>query len=72
MWSDQGPEIELAPVVKTPRELAAGSPLELDMTLWRVVVADRSDMLEPFLRGLSRRMQALGSRRVPFKGAESF
>jgi predicted nucleotidyltransferase len=68
VWSDQGPEIELAPVFKTPHELAAGSPLYLDMTLWRVVLADRDDMLETFLKGLSERMQALGSRRVPFKG----
>jgi uncharacterized protein len=33
VWSDRGPEIELAPVFKTPQELAAGSPLYLDMTL---------------------------------------
>jgi predicted nucleotidyltransferase len=68
VWSAEGPEIELAPVFKTPHELAAGSPLYLDMTLWRVVLADRDDMLETFLKGLSGRMQALGSRRVPFKG----
>ncbi len=67
-WSDQGPEIELAPVFKTPLELAAGSPLYLDMTLWRVVLADRGGMLETFLEGLSGRMRKLGSRRVPFKG----
>lgn len=68
VWSDQGPEIELAPVFKTPHELAAGSPLYLDMTLWSVVLADRGSLLEKFLAGLRGRMQALGSRRVPFKG----
>lgn len=68
IWSNQGPEIELAPVFKTPHELAAGSPLYLDMTLWRVVLADRGGLLETFLAGLRDRMQALGSRRVPFKG----
>ena len=68
VWSNQGPEIELAPVFKTPDELAAGSPLYLDMTLWRVVLVDRDGMLESFLAGLHRRMEALGSRRVPFKG----
>ena len=67
-WSDQGPEIELSPVFKTPAELAAGSPLYLDMTLWCEVLADRDGMLETFLAGLRGRMQALGSRRVPFKG----
>jgi|SanBayMetagenome_1026888.scaffolds.fasta_scaffold06430_3 predicted nucleotidyltransferase len=68
VWSDHGPEIELAPVFKTPQELAAGSPLYLDMTLWRIVLIDRAGMLEAFLEGLRKRMQALGSKRVPFKG----
>ena len=68
VWSAEGPEIELAPVFKTPEELAAGSPLYLDMTLWRVVLVDRGGMLESFLAGLRRRMELLGSRRVPFKG----
>lgn len=29
-WSDQGPEIELSPVFKTPRELAAGDHRKCD------------------------------------------
>jgi predicted nucleotidyltransferase len=68
VWPDPGSEIELAPVFKTPAELAAGSPLFLDMTLWRIVLADHGGMLDTFLAGLSDRMRALGSRRVPFKG----
>lgn len=68
VWPDGHGEIELAPVFKTPAELAAGSPLYLDMTLWRVVLVDRGGVLETFLDGLRGRMQALGSRRVPFKG----
>lgn len=68
VWSDKGPEIELSPVFKTPEELAAGSPLYLDMTLWSVMLFDRGGMLEAFLAGLRERMRALGSRRVPFKG----
>jgi uncharacterized protein len=68
VWSADGPEIDLSPVFKTPAELAAGSPLYLDMTLWRVVLLDRGGVLESFLAGLSERMKALGSRRVPFKG----
>jgi predicted nucleotidyltransferase len=68
VWSDEGPELELSPVFKTPRELAAGSPLYLDMTLWCVILVDRGGLLETFLEGLRGRMQALGSRRVPFKG----
>lgn len=68
IWSLEGPEIELAPVFKTPEELAAGSPLYLDMTLWRVVLFDRGGALETFLAGLRDRMRALGSRRREFKG----
>jgi predicted nucleotidyltransferase len=68
VWQDEGQEIELAPVFKTPAELAAGSPLYLDMTLWRVVLVDRGAVFESFIAGLRQRMQALGSRRVPFKG----
>jgi predicted nucleotidyltransferase len=68
IWSEQHAEVELSPVFKTPAELAGGSPLYLDMTLWRVVLFDRGDVLTTFLEGLCGRMQALGSRRVPFKG----
>jgi hypothetical protein len=68
VWSKEGAVIELSPVFKTPAELAAGSPLYLDMTLWRVILADRGRMLESYLAGLRERMKALGSRRVPFKG----
>lgn len=68
VWSDEGPEVELSPVFKTPEELAAGSPLYLDMTVWRVVLVDRGGTLESFLAGLRGRMEVLGSRRVPFKG----
>ena len=68
IWSEQHAEVELSPVFKTPAELAAGSPLYLDMTLWRVVLFDRGDVLTTFLEGLHGRMQELGSRRVPFRG----
>jgi predicted nucleotidyltransferase len=68
IWSEEGPEIELSPVFKTPAELAAGSPLYLDMTLWSITLLDRGGVLESFLARLRERMRALGSRRVPFKG----
>ena len=68
VWSAEGPEIELSPVFKTRAELAAGSPLYLDMTLWRILLVDREGMLESFLAGLRRRMDSLGSQRLPFKG----
>lgn len=67
-WSGDGPEIELSPIFKTPAELAAGSPLYLDMTLWSVLLIDRGGILKAFLERLRGRMESLGSRRVPFKG----
>ncbi len=68
VWSDQSAEVELSPVFKIPVELAAGSPLYLDMTLWRLVLFDRGGVLATFLEGRRGRMQALGSRRIPFNG----
>ena len=68
VWSAEGPEVELAPVFKTPAELAAGSPLYLDMTLWCELLVDRDGTLAAFLTDLRHRMQALGARRLRFKG----
>lgn len=68
VWGTNRPAIELAPVFKTPAELAAGSPLYLDMTLWCVVLFDRDHTLGEYLTGLRARMEALGSMRKTFKG----
>ena len=58
----------MATVFKTPEELAAGSPLYLDMTLWCVVLFDRDRLLGEYLAGLRARMETLGSTRKTFKG----
>lgn len=68
VWGPHRPAIELSPVLKTPAELAAGSPLYLDMTLWCVVLFDRDHLLGDYLAGLRARMKALGSTRKTFKG----
>jgi predicted nucleotidyltransferase len=68
VWGPNRPAIELAPVFKTSAELAAGSPLYLDMTLWCVVLHDRDQTLGEYLAGLRARMEALGSTRKTFKG----
>jgi predicted nucleotidyltransferase len=68
VWGPNRPAIELAPVFKTPEELAAGSPLYLDMTLWCVVLHDPDHTLGDYLTGLEARMKALGSTRKTFKG----
>ena len=68
VWSGAGPEVRVSPVLKTPAELSAGSPLYLDMTLWVAILHDRNGLLTQYLDGLRERMRKLGSRRVAYKG----
>lgn len=57
------PELELSPVFKTPAEVAAGSPLFLDMTDWIDLLFDRDRFFAVYLKGLRSRLKALGARR---------
>jgi len=68
LWQDAAQSTPLSPVFKTPDELQAGSPLYLDMTLWRMVLHDRGGVLEQYLAALAGRMAQLGSRRTETKG----
>jgi len=68
VWPAEARELELSPVLKTPDELRAGSPLYLDMTLWRIMLHDRGGVLEQYLAALAGRMAQLGSRRTETKG----
>ena len=68
VWGPNRAAVELSPVFKTPQELAAGSPLYLDMTLWCVMLHDRDHVLRDYLAGLRARMKTLGSTRKTFKG----
>ena len=68
VWPDAARSLSLSPVLKTPDELQAGSPLYLDMTLWRIVLHDRDGVLERYLSKLADRMAQLGSRRTETKG----
>jgi len=68
VWPAAAHPVELSPVFKTPAELRAGSPLYLDMTLWRIVLHDRDGLLERHLAALAGRMAELGSRRAESKG----
>lgn len=65
IWKDMGglPGLELSPVIKTPAEVAVGSPLFLDMTDWIDFVFDRNSFFSGYLEGLRARLQALGARR---------
>ncbi len=59
----QGVQTEVSPVFKTPAELAAGSPLLLDMTQDARILVDRGE-LEQALTSLRTRLAAQGARRV--------
>lgn len=60
----QGIHTSLSPVFKTPKELAHGSLLFLDMTVAIRILHDRDAMLRSYLEQLRRRLEALGSRRI--------
>ena len=54
---------ELSPIIKTPREVEASSPLFLDMTDWIDLVFDRNIFFAGYLERLRRRLNELGARR---------
>lgn len=56
--------IELSPVLKTPEEIAGGSPLLLDMVEDARILFDRDDFFRTVLKGLKDRLQKLGARRI--------
>ena len=64
----QGIHTELSPILKTPEEITAGSPLMLDMVEDARILWDRDRFLERRLQQLRQRLQQLGARRVPYAG----
>jgi predicted nucleotidyltransferase len=61
--------IVLSPVIKTPDEVQAGSPLFLDMVDDARILWDPEGFLADYLNGLRERLRGLGARRIPWKGA---
>jgi predicted nucleotidyltransferase len=55
---------ELSPILKTPEELAAGTPLLLDMVEDARILADRDGFLAARLERLRARLRELGSQRI--------
>lgn len=60
----QGLNPTLSPTFKTPQEVAAGSPLFLDMIDDAEILYDRDDFLRQALDELSARLRRLGARRI--------
>jgi len=56
--------VALSPVLKTPEEVEAGSPLFLDMVEDAQILHDEGGFLAAYLERLRQRLVALGSRRV--------
>jgi hypothetical protein len=56
--------VELSPVLKTPDEVEAGSPLFLDMVEDAMFLHDRDDFMRSALKALGIRLAALGARRI--------
>lgn len=61
---DKGVSTSLSPVLKTPSEIAHGSPLLLDMTDDARILVDAEGFLARSLDGLRIRLAALGARRI--------
>ncbi len=68
IWVEHRTIPELSPVLKTPTDVQAGSPLFLDMTDRCDLLWDVDGFLAHYLEGLRSRMQALGAQRHPRKG----
>lgn len=62
------PPVPLSPVLKTPAEVEAGSPLLLDMTQDAVILYDAGGFLAGRLDRLRQRLQELGAQRVWLDG----
>ena len=65
----EGIYTELSPVLKTPEEVEAGSPLLLDMVFDARILWDPHGFLQRRLQRLRERLEAMGARRVPFGGS---
>lgn len=58
----------LSIVFKTPEELQRGSLLFLDMTDQAVILYDKENILRNYLDDLTRRLKAMGARRIYRRG----
>ena len=61
---DCGINTYISPVIKTPEEVWAGSPLFLDMTLDAQILIDKDGFFARELENLRKRLNILGSKRI--------
>ena len=65
----RGINTSIAPVFKTPGEVALGSLLFLDMIDDAKILFDRDGFFAGFLQQLKGKLEQLGARKVPYRGA---
>ncbi len=58
---------EISPVIKTPEEVKAGSPLFLDMIEDVKIIYDKDGFFKSYLRELEKKLNKLGAKKV-YKG----
>ncbi|MHB1981311.1 MAG: nucleotidyltransferase domain-containing protein [Sulfobacillus sp.] len=71
-WQEQGqdhPAPSLSPVFRNRDQLEDGFALLLDMVEDAIVLDDPLHLIEDRLRRLKARLQELGAKRIPYKGA---
>ncbi len=61
---DKGIDTYLSPVIKTPAEVEAGSPLFLDLTDDAVIIYDRNSYFKDYLSWLNLRLQKMGAKKI--------
>ncbi|MBI4687388.1 MAG: nucleotidyltransferase domain-containing protein [Nitrospirae bacterium] len=64
----KGINTSLSPIIKTPEEITAGSPLFLDMTDAVKIYYDKNNFFKSYLASLKKKLDALGAKKIPFKG----
>ncbi|MGH9381196.1 MAG: nucleotidyltransferase domain-containing protein [Thermoanaerobaculia bacterium] len=62
--SSAGVHTRLSPVLKTPAEVGLRTPLLLDLVHDARILVDREDFLAGTIADLTRRLEALGARRI--------
>jgi len=63
-----GDQLELSPIIKTPKEVEAGSYLFLDMIEEALILVDRGDSFRGYLDRLREKLRTWGAHKVYEKG----
>lgn len=65
----EGIDTYIAPLFKTPGEVALGSPLFLDMVDGAKIIYDKEGFFRGYLKALKEKLDEMGAHRVRYRGA---